>query len=226
MKIRVGFTLFILLMFGCQTLNTLTVIDLFKSDDCIDECWEGLHIGDKEEKVKSFYSSFFETFQYTKGSHSIYSANPPKGYSAQAHIYDGKLKGLSLSASPSFNLTVSDIIQKLGAPRNILFSYNLALEMPSNLYPFVTLYYPDLGFIFRIDFPVRSLTSNNMKICLNGDENVSSINITEHGSLEEIITNANFRTESETEVKEQTDSIVKKVRKWSGFTCSDPLEPV
>ena len=215
-----------LLLSSCQLPSTRPPVDIhfFDTADCLISCWQNLRPGDTEQQVKDFYSATFSDFHAdVSGEYHIYSANHNEGYSVQSYTAAGQLVGIYLYSPGRFDLNLEKVIQTLGDSKYTITSYNMSVET-NDVYPYIVLYYPEAGYIFRADIPVRTRSTKGLEVCVEKDALVSEIHVVRPGSIREIVLDAAIGLTPRMDAS-RVDTFVNTLTEWSGYACSTLTYP-
>ncbi|MEO8607738.1 MAG: hypothetical protein ABI690_07660 [Chloroflexota bacterium] len=223
---RLFLTSAFLLLSSCQLPSTRppVAIHFFDTADCLKSCWQNLRPGDPEQQVKDFYSATFSDFHAdVSGNDHFYSANHKEGYAVQSYVADGQLLDIHLYSPSSFDLNLEKIIQTLGESKYTIVSYNMSVET-NDVYPYIVLYYPEAGYVFRVDLPIRTRSDSELEVCIEKDALVSEIHVVRPRSIREVVLDAAIGLTPRMDAS-RVDTFVNTLTQWSGYACSTLTYP-
>jgi hypothetical protein len=216
----------LMLLSSCQLPATKPPVDVhfFETADCLISCWQNLRPGDTEQQVKDFYSTAFSDFHAdVGGEYHIYSANHEEGYGVQSSVAGGQLINILLYSPRKFDLNLEKVIQTLGDSKYTITSYNMSVET-NDVYPYIVLYYPEAGYMFRADVPVRTRSASEMEVCVEKDALVSEIRVVRPGSIGDVVLDAAIGLTPRMDAS-RVDTFVNALTEWSGYGCSTLTYP-
>lgn len=205
-------------------------IGLFDDPTCVLACWQGLRPGQSTlSDIEAFYSMNFDRFSsrnfHRFGTHinsveerTMFSAiHNSRDYNIMAFFEGDRLVNIFLIANrfPGFDLQISTILETLGSPEYEFASYEMAHVTPT-VYPYINLYYPEAGYMFRADLEVRSRSDDDIEVCVQADTNISRIHIVDPGPISDLIIPYYMSTEMSSE---RVEALVNDLGQWEGYRC-------
>lgn len=200
------------------SIEDLPDIQLFPLEDCSSGCWNGLQPGEtpEDQVLQLLDNPPFQVSQIRTEyeNYSIIFANHEDGYSVVAVSTQEQLQRLEIS-SRWLGLTIGEVIASLGESTYVSVEHDTGGEV------FVegtalTLYYPSQGFVFRFlesDGLSSELTqSGEAEVCISENALVSSVEITQAGSINYMLEQINSPAQRSTITPDQ-------LSEWSGFGC-------
>lgn len=205
----------IFLLAGCDWVSVKSSASHFFEDpNCNISCWKNLRPGDNRLTVSAFYEK--ELLKYNEHSLGFYAVSK-EGYSVDSYFTNNNLVRIVLMSPDGFDLTIEKIIATLGKPQYIFFNSELSVEVPI-LYPYVTLYYPGSGYIFRVNFPEVDFRSMQVRVCIQPTSSINVIDIVKPGSIQSVLIDSGYGSLNQMN-KSQVDQFVNSLISWNGYDC-------
>ena len=225
-----------LMLFGCYFLGrvpphkapdraTLPDPHLFETVDCTTGCWLQLRPGQTtREEVERFLDTLnSRAIQGREGDFTAYDFGYPDGFSVNVLVENELL--LKIRLSGWVNLSMGDIVARLGTPEKIRIFYEIsANDGPRDIE--LNLYYPQDGYVFYFIIQPGSLditktSDKTVNICFHENALTSVINIVEPGSLEDMVRSLtppiDYYELTEVYMKSLSDYQIA----WPGFGCAE-----
>jgi hypothetical protein len=196
---------------------SLTPITIWQ-DNCLDSCWNNLRPKKiSETEVLKFISDNLIGYQtYSDKGMTFHVASLPEKYNINAYLKGDMLVGMKLEAKQAFNLSIGDVLQKLGEPSYTAIGYN-----PKEFQPelaLISLFYPDNGFVFHAHLAELRQNGNEVNMCIRETDHIFRLSIVESGTIHKVITEANYPF-AFSMTEQQLQDFIARLKPWSGFTC-------
>ncbi|MCI0709153.1 MAG: hypothetical protein L0154_03230 [Chloroflexi bacterium] len=197
-------------------------IELFEDANCIESCWQNLHLG---ESTVNELERFVEETDYFEVEASILDTIH-EGFVLYTFSYPGSsisfLVENDILVSIGFfgvsGVSLKEIVDKLGEPPYFDSDYGYDYRK-DQLVGWIELYYPEKGYYFNIAAPASRLSSAEINVCFSEQSSVDHIEIFPPNTIETMLTLGpayHFKNLAESDVEEY----LARLDTWTGYGCT------
>lgn len=205
----------------------LSPLDIFDDSGCSVSCWDDMQVGKtSEDIIKNYYANHFDNFnKYDAIPYHFYSGVDQERYTTVVTaVRQKQVEAFTLSSPVGFDLSLEEIIERLGMSLYMHFTYELSVETP-DIYPILRLYYPDKGYAFELNLKVASRSEDKFDTCVDAKSIPSTIYVVASGSIQDMVRKIDISNSTSSNMGNlQLENYVKGLGLWKGYGCvSIPL---
>ncbi len=148
-----------------------------------------------------------------------------KGMTILVDAIEGVISQIELIAHASFSLSLQDVIDHLGNTDYVLLYYYepFTPRMEVNT-SYITLYYPEAGYIVSASIPSTLYSGAGVKACISGTELINNVLIVKTDSINQVLADLNrlpyfARQDSEDDWNEWRNYILDGLKPLPDFGC-------
>ena len=176
--------------------DTLPSLSLFQSSDCSTGCWENLRPGQSSsQEVEAFFETNVDYnpqgFRLESSTEGVvtYNGTHQNGFSLSMFVEEDTLLDIELYGP--FNVTLSEIIDRLSEPVFVDLSIRHSSVGPSRYDVVFRVFYPEEGYIFDFGqisgIEVREVSSEVVEFCLGEDVLVWRAHFVQPGTIQSVL---------------------------------------